>query len=360
MMVEKLVSISADFLYDGIVVPHNVYDIDAKVLLIRQGYTISETQLQSFRQRGLDNVLVSVETHKLLLENRLSCKVAVQTELEEKTGYTEVKDETLALLRDIENEHTVPQDTLYAVSAKLSNKLEITTPDLLLDLINALAPVDEYLQRHSVDVSLLNGLIGKWMNLPRDTVDLLVMIGLVHDCGKASIPPQILNAPRRLALAELEIIKMHPGYAYDMLAGFPVEVRYGARGHHEKYNSKGYPDAYGKEVIPLAARITAVSDIYNAMVSRRVYKDPRSPFEVISWLRKLSGTDLDPLIVDVFIHNMPKELLGKPVVLSDGKVGIIHDIDFDNLEYPYIRSGERVFKSDKDLFCTHMYFRKDS
>jgi HD-GYP domain-containing protein (c-di-GMP phosphodiesterase class II) len=224
-----------------------------------------------------------------------------------------------------------------------------------LELINALAPVDEYLQRHCINVSLLNGLIGKWLELPKDTVEMLILIGLVHDCGKANIPPEILNAPRKLTDAEFEIIKMHPVYGYDMLTEFPNEVRLGARGHHEKYTNKGYPDGLNGDKIPYMAQITAVSDIYDAMVSQRAYKTPRSPFKVLSWVNELRTTELDPSVVDIFIKNMPREMLNKSVMLSDGRVGIVHEIDYDDVEYPYIRLGGKVFKSHKDLYCTQMH-----
>jgi HD-GYP domain-containing protein (c-di-GMP phosphodiesterase class II) len=205
-----------------------------------------------------------------------------------------------------------------------------------------------------MNVSLLNGLIGKWLGLPKETIDTLILIGLVHDCGKVSIPSQILDAPRKLTNAEFEIIKMHTVFGYELLSGFDETVRSGVRGHHEKYAAKGYPDAFTGDAIPLAAQITAVSDIYDAMVSQRAYKPPKNPFSIIAWIKKLSGTDLSKSIVDVFTENLPKETLNKPALLSNGEVGIIHQLDQDDFEYPFVKINNKVVKTGSDLYCTQM------
>jgi HD-GYP domain-containing protein (c-di-GMP phosphodiesterase class II) len=201
--------------------------------------------------------------------------------------------------------------------------------------------------------------LGKWLGLPKDTVDMLVLAGLVHDCGKASVPPDILNAPRKLTPTEFEVIKMHSVFGYEMLSEFPDEIRYAARGHHEKFNGTGYPDALSGDKISLAARITAVSDIYDAMVSQRSYKESRNPFHIVSWIKKLRGTELEPTITDAFTENLPKELVNKPTLLSNGKVGIVHELDCDDLEYPFIRIDGNVFKSDQNVFCTKMYLEDE-
>jgi HD-GYP domain-containing protein (c-di-GMP phosphodiesterase class II) len=352
-----------DLLYDGMVIPHDIYDADGRLLLLKQGYKINISQIDAIRRHNKNRnfVQVTLETHKLLMENSPKAKSTHsmnphQERLEEETGYTEIKHEAIELLEGISRENLPKREKIDVLSSDLSHKVDTTKPDKLLDLINALAPVDEYLQRHCINVSLLNGLMGKWLELSKSIVDMLVLTGLVHDCGKAAIPPQILNAPRKLTVTEFEVIKMHTVYSYEMLAEFPSEVRYGARGHHEKFNSGGYPDNLFKNRIPLAAQITAVSDIYDAMVSQRAYKPPKNPFNIMLWIKKLSGIELSEFIVDVFLKCMPKEMVNKSCLLSNGEMGAIHEIDYDDLEHPYLRVGQRVFKSSPDLFCTQMFY----
>jgi HD-GYP domain-containing protein (c-di-GMP phosphodiesterase class II) len=352
-----LISVSIELLYDGMRVPHDIYDADGKLLLIRQGHTLKINQVEAIRRfnKERDTILVTPETQKLLLENKLLNRPAYQAEFEKKTGYSDAKGETLDVINEITETKVAPRDKINAISDDLSEKVENTRPDVLLDLVNSLAPKDEYLQRHCINVSLLNGLIGKWLGLPKETVDMLVLVGLVHDCGKAAVPSQVLDAPRKLTSAEFEIIKMHPVYSYELLSEFPETVRLGARGHHEKYNNRGYPDGLSADKIPLAAQITAVSDIYDAMVSQRSYKTQRNPFHIVAWIRGLRGTELEPTIIDVFTENLPKEMVDKRAMLSNGEIGIIHKLDHNDLEHPFIRVGDKVIKSNKDLFCTKMY-----
>lgn len=358
---EKKVPVSIDLLYEGMIVPHDIHNADDEIILLRSGLALRSYHIEALRNsaKGSNSIYVSRETRRMLLENSLACKINERAVLEEEVGYAEAKDEAETVFKEIEETRAVTQEKIGTVSENLTNKVEITMPDKLLDLINALAPVDEYLKRHCINVSLLNGLIGKWLELPAEKVELLVLVGLVHDCGKAAIPEQVLNAPRRLAIAEFEIIKMHPVYGKGFLSEFPEEVRYGVYGHHEKLNGQGYPDGVSGEDITFAARVSAVSDIYDAMVSQRVYKKPLDPFRIISWINNMAAGDLDPLIVNTFVNNMPRELIGKPVMLSSGDIGAVHAIDFDDLEHPYIRTGNRIIKSSHDLHCVHMYFEDE-
>ena len=355
-----LTTASISMLYDGMVTPHHIYASDGNVLLLRQGRTLLMSQIESIRRMnaGQDVILVSYETRKMLLEHNLSCKIVKRTDMEEEVGYSDVKDETFTLLEEITHTNSVSEEALYSVSEELSDWIEKTSPDKVLDLINALAPPDEYLQRHCTDVSLLNGLIGKWLGLSREEIDVLVLAGLVHDTGKALIPPEILNAPRRLAVAEFEVMKTHPAYGYDLLTAFPSVIRQGARAHHEKHNGKGYPYGIAGEEIPFEARVTAISDVYDAMVSKRSYKEPNNPFRILSIFITDYSTVFDPALVDLFIDNMPGELVGKPVLLSDGEIGAIHAIDPDDLEFPYIRVRGQEIKSNAHLYCASMYFEE--
>jgi len=277
------------------------------------------------------------------------------SELELLTGYEAAKNETFGLLEEIAQKKVVPQEPLRSVSAELSNRLEVTSPATIMSLINALAPVDEYLPRHSVNVSLLNGLFGFWMGLPKKEIDNLVLIGLLHDCGKALIPPKVLMAPRKLTIVEFEVIKMHTVNSYDLLDEFPEPLRNAARSHHERVCGYGYPDFLSDEEIPYESRITAISDIYDAMVSQRAYKKALSPFKILKILTEMRDTDLDSWLVDVFIDHMPLELLRKPVVMSDGTFGIVQSFDPEDPEFPVIEIAGQPVKCNEGLYCVSMY-----
>jgi HD-GYP domain-containing protein (c-di-GMP phosphodiesterase class II) len=349
-------AVSITLLYDGMFVQDDIYDSEYR-LLIKSNNTLTATQIGRIKNlnSGKDTIYVTGRTRRAMMAKMPDIEVDSLKELEETTGYAEVKDTTFEILSKISNDKVIDQDSLQSVSDDLSKRLDETSPTVIMALINALAPVDEYLQRHCINVSMLNGMLGKWMGLPKDEVDRLVLIGLLHDCGKALIPPQVLNAPRRLTIVEFEVIKMHTVYTYDLLAEFPEVVRLGASCHHEKLNGHGYPYRLVATGVPLEARITAVSDIYDAVVSQRAYKTPQSPFSVMGLLSKLIDTELDRELVDIFIENMPKELIDKPVTMSDGTIAILRKYDPKDIKYPTVEFNGRMIKSSDKYLCTSMY-----
>ena len=353
----KLYAISINYLFDGMIVQEDIYNADASLLLVKNGALLDAEAIERIKNINArrDTIHVSSNTYRTLMDKNPPYKIESRRDLEDAIGYGAVKDKTFELLDEIASKKTVQQEALYSVSAELSHRLEVTSPSTIISLINALAPVDEYLQRHCINVSLLNGLIGRWLGLSKRDVDKLILVGLLHDCGKALVPPKVLNAPRTLTVVEFEVIKMHPVYTYELLTGFPEPLRLASRGHHEKASGAGYPDRLSLEKIPFEACITAVSDIFDAMVSQRAYKKARSPFTIMSVLNKLGNSDLDARLVNIFNRYMPVELVDKPVMMSDGSIGVVRAFDPDDIEYPMIEVNGRIVKSNETLFCTSMY-----
>ena len=349
---------SVEYLYPGMDVQQNIYNSDMSLLLVPGGTVLSEEQLERLKRinEGSGAIYVTVETERLLREQRDLMYGKPSTKaLEDKVGYTEIKRETINILEKISEDGSVSKSDLSSVSEDLSRTLEVTAPSVVVDLVSALASVDEYLQRHCVNVGLLNGLLGKWLSLPKEVVDALILIGLLHDCGKASIPSKILNAPRPLTGVEFEVIKTHPVYSGDLMSDFPEPLQLAARGHHEKINGKGYPDGIAGDRIPLLARITAVSDIYDAMVSRRSYKEPNSPFKILSVIDSLRDTELDGELVEVFVKNMSEEMVGKQVLLTDGRIGNVASVNRAKLEFPVVEVGGKRLYTSSRISCASLY-----
>jgi len=134
--------------------------------------------------------------------------------------------------------------------------------------------------------------------------ELLHITALLHDIGKIGIPDKILNKKGRLNGAELKIVKRHPDIGASII--FPIrelnEIAMCIRSHQEWYNGKGYPGGLKKEEIPLIARIVSVADAFDAMTSDRPYRKRRSAKEAIEEIKKYSGTQFDPRVVDVFLE----------------------------------------------------------
>ena len=350
---DKLESVPFNTLEEGTLIMEDVYSFDSRQLLVRSGTLLDAETLTRLKRRnqGHDYVYVSGNTYKTLMAKEAETR---RITLENETGYAELTTETVSALKEISTTQTVERETMIDMSEELSNKLETTRTDTVLSLINALAPVDEYLQRHCINTGMLNGLMGKWLGMNKSAVDKLVLIGLLHDCGKALIPASILSAPRKLTHSEYTIIKTHTIKSYELLVDFPEFIRLAARGHHEKVDGTGYPDKLKGEQIPLEARITAVADIYDALVSQRAYKQPRSPFSVMAIIAELSGTELDSNLVNLFLRSMPQEIMDKKVMLSNGKTGIVRSFDVQNIEYPTVEIDGKIIATNKNLYCVSM------
>ena len=142
---------------------------------------------------------------------------------------------------------------------------------------------DDYTFHHSVNVSILSGILGKWCGMSGNELKNLILAGLLHDIGKTQIPLDILNKPAKLTVEEMDIMKSHTVQGYDMLLAtrnITDDVLRGVLQHHEKIDGTGYPFGLAREEIHSFAKIIAVADIYDAITSDRVYQKKRSPFEV--------------------------------------------------------------------------------
>jgi len=352
-----LISSSTDLLYDGMVVQDDIFDSSGDRLLVRSGTVINDIQIERIKRlnSGVTSIYVTGRTHKAMLSKRPDIEIKSLSEVEESSGYSRFKNETFKRLEEIAAKQTVDMESLQSFSTELAHHLESTPPAVIIFLINAMAPVDEYLQRHSVNVGLLNGLIGHWMGMSKENADRLVLIGLLHDCGKILIPTKILNAARELTTVEFEVIKKHSAHTFDLMSEFPEAFRLDASNHHERLNGVGYTRNLSDKNISLEARITAVSDSYDAMVSQRAYKGPQSPFSVLSHLSDMSRIGFDREVVSTLVNNMPGELIDKPVMMSDGTIGVISDYHSDDIEFPTVSLGGKIIKTNNDLYVVSMF-----
>jgi len=134
---------------------------------------------------------------------------------------------------------------------------------------------------------------------------------MIHDVGKAQVPDAILKKPGPLSPAERREIQKHTLWGDDLLSESDEfrAAREVARSHHEKWDGTGYPDRLAGAAIPLAARIVAVADVYDALISERPYKDAWPPEKAIAEIKRMSGSHLDPSIVEAFVHLYDTNLL---------------------------------------------------
>jgi diguanylate cyclase (GGDEF)-like protein/putative nucleotidyltransferase with HDIG domain len=184
----------------------------------------------------------------------------------------------------------------------------ISVVDTVTSLARALDCSDHYTRNHSQGVSRLAGQIARQLGMSGDEVEEIRQAGILHDIGKIGIPDTILYKPGRLTAEEFEIMKTHSVKGQKILEPLQVgamqRICHMVRNHHEMFDGRGYPDKLEGEQIPLGARILAVADCFDTMVSKRAYKTVRSYEEAFAELRRYSGTQFDPKIVEAFLESL--------------------------------------------------------
>ena len=193
-------------------------------------------------------------------------------------------------------------------------------------------------------------------------IALITTASSLHDIGKIRIPEEILNKPGRLPDEEFKIMKTHSelGAAIIKDMDFPqdhplVHTAWEiCRWHHERWDGKGYPDGLKAESISYFARITTISDIYDAMLSARSYKKEKIPFDVLQWFVTEGSKGIDQNLLNIFIKNMVKVYRQQQVIMSDGREGCVEYIPLNDMDHPIVSVGEEVRQVDEDWYCVHM------
>jgi HD-GYP domain-containing protein (c-di-GMP phosphodiesterase class II) len=173
-----------------------------------------------------------------------------------------------------------------------------------------LAEKDEYTERHTRRVALRAVQVGDELGLSRSRLRTLAIGGLVHDIGKLAIPDAILKKPGPLDDDEYATVKEHAERGYRLLTelgGFSDGVRRLVRDHHERLDGHGYPRGLVAGELTLDARILAVCDVYDALISKRVYRDAWSEQNAIDYLRREAGTAFDERCVEALARVVGRE-----------------------------------------------------
>ena len=163
---------------------------------------------------------------------------------------------------------------------------------------------DTYTRGHSDRVSEYSVLIGKKLGLNEEDIRRLRIGGLFHDIGKIGVPDSILQKNGKLSDDEYSEIKNHPTIGVHILSSASMfqDILPIVKHHHERYDGRGYPSQLKGEDIPYLARIAAVADAFDAMTSRRVYRDSLPIDVVITEIEKNKGTQFDPNIAEAFLE----------------------------------------------------------
>ena len=223
------------------------------------------------------------------------------------------------LLKTIKNIQKVESRRQRAELNKRRKQMETMSLQMMRTLSTTIEAKDEYTRGHSYRVAEYAALIAEELGWDKKEIRNLKNAAHLHDIGKIGIPDNILNRPTRLTEEEFQVIKEHTVIGAEILKNITLidHVKEVARSHHERYDGMGYPDGLKGEEIPLYARVIAIADCYDAMKSRRIYRNPLGDEVIYNEISRNCGSQFDPKIAGVFLKMLNE---GRVVIREDGKL----------------------------------------
>lgn len=357
--------ISTRALEQGMVIDQAIIDRSGRILIARK--TVLDAflidALQKMRITGIyiregeedpeieGDIEVSPEVQttidKLMVEDRSKVKLSES-----------VKKRVSEGIKFLYNDTSTPDfiNTAANVTSSLVNS--IMENEAVAINIDTLKFSDEYTFQHSVDVATISMLIAKNSNMSEREIQKVGMAGLLHDMGKSKIPNEILNKAGKLTEEEFAIMKNHSLYGYQILkekGGIPQEVLMGVLQHHEKLNGRGYPMGVEADKIFSYAKILAIADIYDALVTERPYKKAFSQQDAIEMIMAMTD-ELDITFMRNFLGIVILYPVNSIVTLSNGEKAKVLK---NNPQYPLrpkvigLHTG-KVYDLSEDIKCASL------
>lgn len=266
-----------------------------------------------------------------------------------KAQYKENLNTIKDILHNISAGEKIDTETVNAATNSII--LRINENREIVDIVNEMRNSDEYLYTHSINVSFLSMLIGKWLKYDYKSIKTLVTSAYLHDIGMVKIPAEIINKPASLSDEEYDEIKMHCQYGFKIAEGMQDmndDILKGILMHHEREDGSGYPFGLKSNQIHENAKIIAVADVYDAMTSKRVYRSKICPFDVIECIQRDYFRKLDQRIANIFLGNIASYYIGEFVKLSSGDIGEIIYINQNNISKPIVRTNQVYIDLSKE------------
>lgn len=349
-------------LQSGMIIDQTVVDKSGKPL-IESGSMLDDFQIEGLLRHGVMEIYIREGQADPESDANIEIPAAVQKTIEK----VRVEDRSRVQLKESVKKRVSEGVQFLYNNASDPNFIETTnniTGDLLTAItendaiaidISALKVSDEYTFKHSVDVSTISMIIAKKYGYDKQAIQEIGIAGLMHDMGKSKIPTEILNKPGKLTDEEFQTIKQHSVYGYHILKeknAFNDKILYGVLQHHEKLNGKGYPMGVTKEKLHPYAKIIAVADIYDALVTERPYKKGFSPRDAVEMIMAMTE-ELDINVMKSFLNSVILYPVDSIVTLSNGEKAKVVANNPDYILRPTVVgvTTGKIYNLSEDLSC---------
>ena len=249
------------------------------------------------------------------------------------------------IFQDIRKEGKIQLEKIVLIKAKVAPVIADAAMNPDIYSFDELHADNEYTYRHNIGVGIIATYLGMKLGLSKENLSALTLAATLHDVGKTKIPDSILEKPGRLTAAEYEEMKRHAIYGYELLKnipGIPSSIALTALQHHEREDGKGYPHGLMGNDIHHHAKIVAIADVFHAMSSNRVYHQAMPFYKVIEQMNRDMFSKFNPEILMELVSRLMSTLVGKEVMLTNGRFGTIIMIDpYDPLK-ALLKTGTEI------------------
>lgn len=210
------------------------------------------------------------------------------------------------------------------------------------DMLHNLRSIDDSVYSHSLNVAMISRILGKWLKWSSDDLDQLVLAGLLHDIGKITIPPEVLNKEGKLTDEEFEMIRWHPRAGYDLIKDLDIDsrIKKAALQHHERCDGTGYPAKAKVSELEEFSMVIAIADVYDAMTAARKYRAPLCPFQVIREFERDGFHKYKTQFLLTFLQRIATTYQNNRVILNDGRAAKIILLNQNALSEPLVQLND--------------------
>lgn len=301
---------------------------NGSVILLESGAELTSSYIERLERLGITEIYI---------EDEYSEDVIIEDVVRDNT-----RIETVEFVKNIMNSYNSgqmfnSQEVIEVVEKILDDILSID--DIIVNLMD-IKTCDNYTFSHSVNVCILSVITGIKLSLSYDELKELGVGALLHDIGKVMIPPEILQKRAALSDEEYEIIKQHSVLGYKILKAVPhisEKAALVALNHHERYDGRGYPNGLRQEEIHIYSKIVAITDMFDALTSDRIYRKKINTYQAIEYLSRIIPQSLDSQVLSCFLLIVPPFPVGSGVLLNTGEKALVIKLNSNLPNKPVIR-----------------------
>lgn len=317
-------------------------------LMLSSGTVVDQNHINYFLSHGIDRMLIDEDDEAL---EAISPAHGVYESL--RTLYRRALDEAKKMHSTVFQGNQIDLD---AISEIVVQGVEATRKEEnVLRILRSVSQGEDYLFSHPVNVAILASKMARWLDC--DPL-LAAFAGIFHDIGKAKVKSQLFYKTTPLESAELDQIKEHAMFGYDVLkktfAGiidgtavhkhitpqYAKEILRTTIEHHERETGTGYPFGLNSENISFYSKIISVADVYDAITSDRHYREGASPYVAFRIMQEEAFRGLNAQITQVFLDKIARYFIGNKVRLSDGRNGEVVYLNKNDPNHPLVKCGQ--------------------